>query len=64
MYLVLSTIVQKGGDCWCNILPPCVLEIVDKNSHGLIGLLMHTEKIVHADFEKNDVFEGVFEEQL
>jgi hypothetical protein len=45
-------------------LAPGVLEIVDINSHGLIGLLVHTEKIVHAEFEKNDVFDGVFEEHL
>ena len=41
---VLSTIVQKGGDCWCKFLAPCVLEIVDRNRHGLICLLVHTER--------------------
>ena len=31
---VLSTIVQKGGDCKSKVLPPCVLEIVGQNSRG------------------------------
>ena len=44
MCSVLSTIVQKGGDCWCKFLAPCVLEIVDRNRHGLICLLVHTER--------------------
>ena len=44
MCSVLSTIVQKGGDCWCKFLAPWVLEIVDRNSHGLICLLVHTER--------------------
>ena len=29
---VLSTIVQKGGDCKSKILPPSVLDIVGQNS--------------------------------
>ena len=31
---VLSTIVQKGGDCKSKVLPPCVLDIVGQNSRG------------------------------
>ena len=31
--------------CWCNNLPPCVLEIVVRNSKGLMCLLVHTEII-------------------
>ena len=31
-------------ECWCNSFPLCVLEIVDRNSHGLICLLVHTER--------------------
>ena len=41
---ILSTIVQKGGDCWCKFLAPCVLEIVVRNSEGLICLLVHTQR--------------------
>jgi len=29
---VLSTIVQKGGDCKSKVLPPCVLDIVGQDS--------------------------------
>ena len=31
---VLSTIVQKGGDCKSKVLPPCVFNIVGQNSRG------------------------------
>ena len=31
---VLSTIVQKGGDCKSKVLPLCVLDIVGQNSRG------------------------------
>ena len=31
---VLSTIVQKGGDCKSKILPLSVLDIVGQNSRG------------------------------
>src|SRR4051812_15033054 len=31
---VLSTIVQKGGDCNSKVLPPCVLDIVGQDSRG------------------------------
>ena len=31
---VLSTIVQKGGDCKSKVLPPCVLDIVGQDSRG------------------------------
>ena len=54
MYSVLSTIVQKGGDCWCNLLAPCVLEIVDRNRHGLICLLVHTERNSPCSAEEYD----------
>ena len=52
MWSVLSTIIQKGGDCWCNICLPCVLEIVDRNRHGLICLLVHTERNIQYRTEE------------
>ena len=62
MYSVLSTIVQKGGDCWCNSLPLCVLEIVDRNSHGLICLLVHIERNSPCSAEENAISGVQFEE--
>jgi hypothetical protein len=55
---------KKGEIVGANILPPYVLEIVDRNSHGLTRLLVLLVKIVHADFEENDISEGMFEEHL
>src|SRR3954465_11375585 len=31
---VLSTIVQKGGDCKSKVFPPCVLDIVGQDNRG------------------------------
>jgi hypothetical protein len=62
MYSVLSSIVQKGGDCWCIFLAPCVLEIVDRNRHGLICLLVHTERNSPCSAEENAVSGVQFEE--
>ena len=48
--------------CWCNSLPLCVLEIVDRNSHGLICLLVHTERNSPCSAEENAVSGVQFEE--
>jgi hypothetical protein len=62
VWSVLSTIVQKEGDCWCNICLPCVLEIVDRNRYGLIYLLVHTERKSPYITEGNAVSGAEFEE--
>ena len=62
MYSVLSTIVQKGGDCWCNSCPSCVLEIVDRNRLGLICLLVHTERNSPCSAKENVVSGVQFDE--
>ena len=40
---VLSTIVQKGGDCKRKVLPPCVLDIVEQNSGGTNNVFEYKE---------------------
>ena len=55
---------KKGEIVGANILPPCVLEIVDRNSHGLTRMLVLSDNIVHADFEENDNSEGILEDHF
>ena len=38
-----------------NFIAPCVLEIVDRNSHGLMCLLVHTERNSSCSTEGYDI---------
>ena len=53
----------KRGRLSVQYLPSCVLEIVDRNRHGLICLLVHTERNSPCSIEEN-VVSGVQFEKL
>ena len=53
---------REQHSCWCNSCPSCVLEIVDRNRHGLICLLVHTERNSPCSTEDFDVPGEQFEE--
>ena len=63
MCSVLSTIIQKRGRLLVQYFPSSVLEIVNRNRHGLICLLVHTERNSRCKPEKNVVFGMKFGER-